>query len=144
MELTIAPEHRSIIDKLKDIVTDVPSNTPPHIRTRLQAGITAVCEKRAVSTFEELVYQEQAKHFQALRPQVIVKRTAAPVKREPKSLTAADVRSTLTAEDRRCGVLALHYRHLSYDQIRRAVRLNYGTDTINAMNLAEIGKKLGK
>jgi hypothetical protein len=135
MQLTIAPEHRAIIDNLKVVVvTDVPDNTPAHIRMRLQAGIAAFCERRSITGTEFHDYQTAATRFAATRPQVTVKRTAAPVTR-----TAAT-----TSIDRRHGALALKYKALDYETIKRAVKFNYGEDTLNSLNLAAIGKKLGR
>jgi hypothetical protein len=132
MLLNVKPEYRSILIEHRQC-TDVPRSTPPHIVARLTAGAVAFCEKRSVSTFDELLYQDQAKHFHAQRPQVVDKRKAAPAARTAKN--------TLTAEDRRCGEIALQYRALSYAQIRRAAQHGYSTDMLNALNLAELGKQ---
>lgn len=55
---------------------------------------------------------------------------------------AAFNKRTATTIDRRHGLLALKYRWLSYDQIKRAVRSNYSEDTLNALNLSEITKQI--
>ena len=100
------------MEKSPDVVVDIPRSTPAHIRARIIAGTIAFCEKRSVSTFDELLYQDQAKR-------------------------RAEQRTAVTTIHRRHGVLAMKYRSLSYEQIKRAVRLNYGEDTLNALNLAE-------
>jgi hypothetical protein len=136
MLLEIKPEYRAILAKSPNVVVDIPRSTPAHIRARLVASSIALCEKRSITPFEERCYQADATRFQASRPR--------PVIAVKKQIAAKPpVVSTLTAEDRRCGELALQYRALSYDQIRRAVKHGYGTDTLNALNLAEITKRSG-
>jgi hypothetical protein len=136
MLLEIKPEYRAILAKAPNVVVDIPRSTPAHIRARLVASSIALCEKRSITPFEERCYQADATRFQASRPrpQVIAKRTAAPAARTAKN--------TLTAEDRRCGEIALQYRALSYAQIRRAAQHGYSTDMLNALNLAELGKQI--
>src|SRR5580704_4874364 len=133
MLLEIKPEYRAILAKSPNVVVDIPRATPAHIRARLVASSIALCEKRSITPFEERCYQADATRFQANRPrpQVIAKRTAAPVRR-----------TAIPTIDRRHGELALRYEALSYDQIKRAVRLNYDEDTLNALNLAELSKSL--
>jgi hypothetical protein len=132
MLLELKPEYRAILAKSPNVVVDIPRSTPAHIRARLVASSIALCEKRSITPFEERCYQEDATRFQASRPHPqVTKRTAAPVGR-----TAAPT------IDRRHGELALRYKALSYDQIKRAVRLNYDEDTLNALNLGELGKSL--
>ena len=115
---SLKPEYRSQIIATRTYA-EPPANTPAHIKARMIASMTAYCEKRSVSSFDELLYQDKANHFHSA---VRLKQTA-------------DI-------DLRHGKIAAEYRHLSYDQIRRAVRLNYDEDTLLALNLAELGKKL--
>jgi hypothetical protein len=133
MLLEIKPEYRAILAKAPNVVVDIPRSTPAHIRARLVASSIALCEKRSITPFEERCYQADATRFQASRPrpQVIAKRTAAPV-----------TRTVVPTIDRRHGELALRYKALSYDQIKRAVANGYSEDVCNALNLAELGKQI--
>lgn len=132
---SLKPEYRSAIIATRQYV-EPPAKTPAHIKARMVACMTAYCEKRNLTPFEERCYQADATRFQASRPR--------PVITVKKQIAAKPpVVPTLTAEDRRCGELALQYCALSYDQIRRAVKHGYGTDTLNALNLAEITKRSG-
>jgi hypothetical protein len=132
MLLEIKPEYRAILAKSPNVVIDIPRGTPAHIRARLVASSIALCEKRSITPFEERCYQADATRFQASRqrPVIAVKQIAV---KQPVVPTI----------DRRHGELALRYSALSYDQIKRAVRLNYDVDTLNALNLAEISKRTG-
>jgi hypothetical protein len=132
MLLEIKPEYRAILAKSPNVVVDIPRSTPAHIRARLVASSIALCEKRSITPFEERCYQEDATRFQALRPRPVI---------AVKKQTAA--KPSVVPIDRRHGELALRYSALSYDQIKRAVRLNYDEDTLNALNLAEITRRQG-
>jgi hypothetical protein len=131
MLLEIKPEYRAILAKSPNVVVDIPRSTPAHIRARLVASSIALCEKRSITPFEERCYQADATIFQASRQRPVIKKQIA-----PKPPVAPTI-------DRRHGELALRYKALSYDQIKRAVRLNYDEDTLNALNLAEITKRSG-
>ena len=133
MLLEIKPEYRAILAKSPNVVVDIPRSTPAHIRARLVASSIALCEKRSITPFEERCYQADATIFQASgqRPVVAVN----------KQIAAKP--TVVPTIDRRHGELALRYKALSYDQIKRAVRLNYDVDTLNALNLAEITKRAG-
>jgi hypothetical protein len=131
MLLEIKPEYRAILAKSPNVVVDIPRSTPAHIRARLVASSIALCEKRSITPFEERCYQADATRFQASRQRPVI---------TVKKQIARPVAPTI---DRRHGELALRYSALSYDQIKRAVRLNYDTDTLNALNLAEITKRQG-
>jgi hypothetical protein len=124
MEFTLSTEQRAIVSERRNsgesIVTSVPDTTAPHIVARLKAGLAAIFEKRSISAFDELLYQEKA----AVRLPLVTKR--------PDSKTV----------DQRHGELCGRYSALSYDQIRRAVRLDYDEDTLNALNLAMLGKQI--
>jgi HK97 family phage prohead protease len=50
--------------------------------------------------------------------------------------------STETAPTRRHGEIASRYKYLDWSQIRRAVHFNYDEDTLNALNLAELTKRI--
>jgi hypothetical protein len=131
MLLEIKPEYRAILAKSPNVVVDIPRSTPAHIRARLIASSIALCEKRSITPFEERCYQVDATRFQASRPRPAVKKQIAA---KPPVVPTID----------RChGELALRYSALSYDQIKRAVRLNYDEDTLNRLNLAEIIKRAG-
>jgi hypothetical protein len=123
MEFQLNQEQRNIVSERRNsgesIVTAVPDTTAPHIVARLKAGLAAIFEKRSVSVFDELLYQECT-------------RTS---KRKTYHAKLADV-------DQRHGKIASEYRYLSYDQIKRAVRLGYDTDTLNALNLAMLAKQI--
>jgi hypothetical protein len=127
MLLEIKPEYRAILAKSPNVVVDIPRSTPAHIRARLVASSIALCEKRSITPFEERCYQVDATRFQASRPRPAVKKQIA-------------AKPTIV---RRHGELALRYSALSYDQIKRAVRLNYDEDTLNRLNLAEVTKRAG-
>jgi hypothetical protein len=132
MLLEIKPEYRAILAKSPNVVVDIPRSTPAHIRARLVASSIALCEKRSITPFEERCYQADATIFQASR-----QRSVAAVKKQ-----IAAKPTVVPTIDRRHGELALRYKALSYDQIKRAVRLNYSEDILNAMNLGELGKSL--
>jgi hypothetical protein len=129
MLLEIKPEYRAILAKSPNIVVDIPRSTPAHIRARLIASSIALCEKRSITPFEERCYQADATRFQATRPR--------PVKKQ-----IANKPPVVPTIDRRHGELALRYRALSYDQIKRAVANGYSEDVCNALNLAELSKQL--
>lgn len=131
MLLEIKPEYRAILAKSPNVVVDIPRSTPAHIRARLIASSIALCERRSITPFEERCYQVDATRFQASRPRPAVKKQIA-----AKPPVVPNI-------DRRHGELALRYSALSYDQIKRAVRLNYDEDTLNRLNLAEITKRAG-
>jgi hypothetical protein len=133
MLLELKPEYRAILAKSPNVVVDIPRSTPAHIRARLVASSIALCEKRSITPFEERCYQADATRFQASRPR--------PVITVKKQIAAKP--PVVPTIDRRHGELALRYSALSYDQIKRAVRLNYDEDTLNALNLAEITKRSG-
>jgi hypothetical protein len=133
MLLEIKPEYRAILAKSPNVVIDIPRSTPTHIRARLVASSIALCEKRSITPFEERCYQADATIFQASRQR--------PVVAVKKQIAAKP--TVVPTIDRRHGELALRYKALSYDQIKRAVRLNYDVDTLNALNLAEITKRAG-
>jgi hypothetical protein len=133
MLLELKPEYRAILAKSPNVVVDIPRCTPAHIRARLVASSIALCEKRSITPFEERCYQADATRFQAARPRPVI---------AVKKQIAAKLPVVPTI-DRRHGELALRYSALSYDQIKRAVRLNYDVDTLNALNLAEISKRAG-
>jgi hypothetical protein len=132
MLLEIKPEYRAILAKSPNVVVDIPRSTPAHIRARLVASSIALCEKRSITPFEERCYQADATRFQASRPR--------PVTAVKKQIAAKP--PVVPTIDRRHGELALRYSALSYDQIKRAVRLNYDVDTLNALNLAELRKQI--
>jgi hypothetical protein len=131
MLLEIKPEYRAILAKSPNVVVDIPRSTPAHIRARLIASSIALCEKRSITPFEERCYQADATRFQASRQRPVI---------TVKKQIARPVAPTIY---RRHGELALRYSALSYDQIKRAVRLNYDVDTLNALYLAEISKRAG-
>jgi hypothetical protein len=132
MLLEIKPEYRAILAKSRNVVVDIPRSTPAHIRARLVASSIALCEKRSITPFEERCYQADATRFQASRPRPVI---------AVKKQTAAKPPVVPTI-DRRHGELALRYKALSYDQIKRAVANGYSEDVCNALNLAELGKQI--
>jgi hypothetical protein len=126
----LKPEYRTAIIATRTYV-EPPTNTPAHIKARMIASMTAYCEKRSLTPVENRNYFEAATRFAASRPVVKARQTAE------KKITAAP--ATI---DLRHGAIALRYKALNYEQIKRAVKFNYGVDTLNALNLAEIGKRL--
>jgi hypothetical protein len=131
MLLEIKPEYRAILAKSPNVVVDIPRSTPAHIRARLIASSIALCEKRSITPFEERCYQADATRFQASRPRPVIT-----VKKQ-----IANKPPVVPTIDRRHGELALRYRALSYDQIKRAVANDYSEDVCNALNLAELSKQ---
>lgn len=138
---SLKPEYRNAIVATR-LYVEPPAKTPAHIKARMLASMTAYCEKRSITPAEERIYQNAATAAHAMRPRPVISDQTA-VKKQIADWNKRNVASTLTAEDRRCGELALQYRALSYAQIRRAARLNYDEDTLNRLNLAEISKRSG-
>jgi hypothetical protein len=132
MLLEIKPEYRAILAKSPNVVVDIPRSTPAHIRARLVASSIALCEKRSITPFEERCYQADATRFQASRPVITVITVKKQIAAKPPVVPTID---------RRHGELALRYRALSYDQIKRAVANGYSEDVCNALNLAELSKQ---
>jgi hypothetical protein len=127
---SLKPEYRNAIVATRQYV-EPPAKTPAHIKARMVACMTAYCEKRSLTPFEERVYQADATIFQASRPR--------PVIAVKKQIAAKP--PVVPTIDRRHGELALRYKALSYDQIKRAVANGYSEDVCNALNLAELGKQ---
>jgi hypothetical protein len=133
----LKPEYRSAILATR-LYVEPPSKTPAHIKARMLASMTAYCEKRSITPAEERIYQSAATAAHAMPPRPVISDQTA-VK---KQIADWNKRQAVPTIDRRHGELALRYKALSYDQIKRAVRLNYDEDTLNALNLGELGKSL--
>jgi hypothetical protein len=162
MEFQLNQEQRNIVSERRNsgdsIVTAVPDTTAPHIVARLKAGLAAIFEKRSVSVFDELLYQDQSNRAALNKRSISTPADEQPSCHRPKGhepgpdkvlceeCTRTSKRKTYHAKladvDQRHGKIASEYRYLSYDQIKRAVRLGYDTDTLNALNLAMLAKQI--
>src|SRR5271170_5271734 len=119
MQLEIRPEYRQMLAKMPNMVIDIPSSTPAHIRARLAASSVAFCEKRSVSPIEDSTYQNAAARFHASRPVsdqtgVLAQIAAFNKRYAKKKLDVGDVRS-----------IAAKYPELTLEDISRAIRLGY-------------------
>jgi hypothetical protein len=133
---SLKPEYRSAILATRRYV-EPPAKTPAHIKARMVACMTAYCEKRSLTPAEERSYQNAATAAHAMRPRPVISDQTA-VK---KQIADWNKRYAAPTIDRRHGELALRYRALSYDQIKRAVANGYSEDVCNALNLAELSKQ---